>query len=107
MDFEKKWMNKHNKQKQEFPHDGSVGWGSSILTAVAQVATVLWGQSLAQGILHATGLAKKKPPPKKKPKTKKPQPPPPKRKRVIDSENKQVVARWEVSGGRREIGEGD
>ena len=50
---------------------------------------------------------KKSPPPQKKTLKKKPQPTPPKRKRVIDSENKQVVATWEVSGGRREIGEGD
>ena len=28
-------------------------------------------------------------------------------KRVIDTENRQVVARWEVCGQRREIAEGD
>lgn len=42
----------------EFP-GGSVGYGSGIVTAVALAAAVVHIQSLAQEILHATGMAKK------------------------------------------------
>ena len=37
-----------------------VGWGSSIFTAVAQVAAVAQVRSLARELLHAVGVAKKK-----------------------------------------------
>ena len=37
-----------------------MGWGSSIFTAVAQVAAVAQVRSLARELLHAVGVAKKK-----------------------------------------------
>ena len=35
-----------------------MGKGSGVVTAVAQVTTVVWVQSLAPEISHATGIAK-------------------------------------------------
>ena len=35
-----------------------MGKGSGVVTAVAQVTTVVWVQYLAPEILHATGIAK-------------------------------------------------
>ena len=44
--------------KLEFPR-GTVGYGSSVVTAVALVIAVVWVRSLAQELLHAMGAAKK------------------------------------------------
>ena len=44
--------------KLEFPR-GTVGYGSSVVTAVALVIVVVWVRSLAQELLHAMGAAKK------------------------------------------------
>ena len=43
-----------------------MGSGSGIVTAVAQVAAVVWVQSLAQEFLYAVGTTKKKKKKKKK-----------------------------------------
>ena len=39
---------------------GAVGEGSNIVTAAAQVAAVVWVQSLARELPHAAGAARKK-----------------------------------------------
>ena len=46
-------------QKEEFP-GASVGSGSGVVTAVAQVTAVAWVRSLAQEFPHGTVMAKKK-----------------------------------------------
>ena len=46
------------KMLGEFPC-GTVGYGSGVVTATALVPDVLQFQSLAQGLVHATGIAKK------------------------------------------------
>ena len=51
---------------QEFP-DGSVGWGSSVVTAMVQVASMVRVQSPDSGIIPGEGVGKKK---KKKSKSK-------------------------------------
>ena len=43
----------------EFPC-GAVGEGSNIVTAAAQVAAMVWVQSLARELPHAAGAARKK-----------------------------------------------
>ena len=42
---------------REFPGGGSVGQGSGIVIAVAQVPAVAWVRSLAQELLHAISVA--------------------------------------------------
>ena len=43
--------------EEGFPGD-SVGKGSIAVSAVAQVAAVMWDQPLVQELMHASGVAK-------------------------------------------------
>ena len=48
-----------NPHGREFPC-GTEGYGSCVVTAMAQVIAVVWGQSLAPEFPHAADVAKKK-----------------------------------------------
>ena len=50
---------------------GSVGYGSSVVTAAAQAAIVVWVPFLAHELPHASGTAQKRKKKKKKKKKKK------------------------------------